>query len=349
MRKSNIEFLRIVAFLMVCSIHITGAALGYKESLLSHNYNWYYVIIMRTIVAPAVPVFVLISGYAFAHKGTFNFKKTMKNLLVPLACFIPLLFIVTIYVNGFSFKTGLIALKEFWTSQGAYYHLWYILLYIPLTMIMGYLNDSLSKIPKEVFKKLLILLIPLVTMHSTVTIFYSISSVFSYFSNMFIYFILLYLIGYYIAKFNVSINKLISLSTFILCIIINTFLFWTQNDSSTVVVNYAIFSNVLSIFMFLQALSLFMFFKGLEIKNIKISKFINTIASHTYGAYIVHIFYIFCLQFVLSYLLKTSSRFYFIYEIAFIFMVAVCAILTEALRKYIFSFKKKKIKKVLNA
>ena len=335
MRKSNIELLRIVAFLMVCSIHITGSAFAFKSNLLLNIHNWYYIIILRNIVTIGVPLFVLISGFSFQKSNNFDTKKTMKKIILPIVFYLPFLVYLTSLVSGISVNIFFIVISDFLTSQGAYYHLWYLLLFVPLILIMGIFRSNLDQINKEKFQKFFILAIPLITVNSTISIFLSIKSVFSYFSNMFLYFVLLYMVGYYISKFNITVKRYILITLCFVTVFVNVVIFTLQN-------NLILFGNLITIFIVIYSISFFLIFKDLKINNMLLNKLINLIASYTYGAYIVHIFYIAVVQDYFPFLYYTNNKFYFLYEALFILIVASCSIATEALRKYMFVVYKKR-------
>jgi len=149
------------------------------------------------------------------------------------------------------------------------------------------------------------------------------------FNNNLIFFITMFLTGYYINKYNIKINKFLALFMVIIFNFINYKIFLNGNSINTPL-NYMTIANNFQILNIMQSIFIFLFFKELKIKN---HKSINYVAKLTYGAYIIHIFYIFYNQRFFEFLKYVNEKEYFIYDVAFVMLVAICSLLTENIRQ----------------
>jgi len=337
-RKSNIELLRIIAFLMVIFIHVTPTGLTIPEGIESHNLSWYYATFMRGICGPAITIFIMISGYfGYTNKEKYSIKKMLKRVLIPLICLSPLLFMINVMVSGFSIET----IKQFinmgLTLNGSFHHLWYIVGYIFIIIITPLLTKGIESYSKKNFTLLLLTMYILIGISELVQILEGIVIFRGMFSNNLIYFITMYLTGYYINKYDLKVSKIISFIMIILITGINYEIFLRENPINapinfmTIVYNFQLFNMLLSI-------SIFLFFKLLKMKSYK---GINYIARLTYGAYIVHVFYIFFNQRFFPFLQYTNEKYYFICDIGFVIFVAICSLLTEGIRQLLVTIGKK--------
>lgn len=325
--NSNIELLRIFAFFFVCVIHVTCILIDTNGLLIDHSVSWYYSSFIRFIAAPAVPIFILISGYINSlNKKNYN-KIPFKRLFIPVLFYFPFLLINNIIPTG---KSIMESVLDILNCTGAFYHLWYIFTFIFIIIIFSFIDKNVLKSDTIQFKYLIIMLMILGINHAFVVLF-NIHSIMRVISFDFLYLLLLYFLGYIIENSKISFKKVNLIILFLFNVILSYFIFLVINRTGNTV-DIRFITDLYSFPNILNAILIFLFFKDLNID----SKFINKLGSLTYGAYVIHIFFIWLLQTKFHYLSFVGKNFYFIYELLFILLVMICSLLIEYFRQIIF-------------
>ena len=336
-RKSNIELLRIMAFLMVIVIHVTPTGLVIPNGIESHSYSWYYASLMRCLANPAITIFLMISGYvSYYKKDNFNVKKTLIRLLIPLFVLAPILCLINILETGFSSQTFKTLLDTSVSLTGSFHHLWYIVGYFLIVILAPVLLKGIEKITKKEFLLMLITMYIFTGVTELISLIIGKILFCGMFSNNIVYFLIVFMTGIYINKYDIKVKKIISFIIVICFMYINYKIFLVNNPINSNLQLLTIANNF-QIFNILQTIYIFLFFKELKIQ----SKIINNIAKLTYGAYIVHVFFIYYLQRIVPFIPYLNNFNYFLYDLRFIFCVAICSLLTEAIRQLLFMIYKK--------
>lgn len=285
-RSSNIELLRIVAMVFILFHHYSLYNSLYTLDL--GNINKYIGILFFSLGKIGVNIFILITGYFLIQKK-FSIKKLIKLWLEVLFYSIGI-FLIFCICGKVQLNIKELIKFIFPISYNKY---WFITIYLILYILMPIINRYVSKISKEQYKKMIIILFILSVglysiMYGTTT--YMINETFP-FSNM-IFYVLIYLVGGYIRLYgiknleNVS-NKKMSSFIFALFLIFMLFLIISQvidykwNKLGNVVYWYTR-SN--SIFIFVLSILIFYIFKNINLKEIKI---INLLASTCFGVYLI--------------------------------------------------------------
>lgn len=280
-REANIEFLRIIAMLMVTMIHCIDNGLLMKNIDNLSVYNYVLVTFLRTCVGIANGLFIIISGY-YQINNKFNLRKILK-LWGKTLFYSLFIFVVIHFVNG---RTYLFQ-SFFPISTGIY---WFISAYIALYFIAPILNIVLNKLKKNQFKFLVIVFL---IMFGILKIIFIAET----FLGTLFPIIMYYVVGAYIRKFVEIKPKQHYLTKFWSIALIATFLNIIivmasriiQNNILLIVINnisnrFLDYSNILLVFM--TAL-LFMKFKTIEIKSNKLSKFITLLSPSMLSIYII--------------------------------------------------------------
>ncbi len=331
-RKSNIELLRILAFVLVVFTHITPVGLTIENGILSHSFSWYYATVVRCLVTPAVSLFIIISGYVtYLSKEKFDTKKTIIKLMIPILCFLPLLFVINILET----KSSIEALKQLGEMimqlTGQFHHLWYIVAYMFIVLITPIIIKGTENYDRSKFFVLLITSYILIGIGELIEIFTHKLLFQGMFRNNILLFLVLYLTGFYIAKYNVTVKKFISGIIVGALLLIEYIIFW-KNNPINMPLKYMTISNSFQLFNICISIFTFLFFK--EIKKEKI-KIINKISKLTYGGYIIHTFYIYFNQKIFPFLKYIHYDKYYLYDICFTVSVIVCSLITEKIRQII--------------
>ena len=278
-RESNFELLRIISMLSIVVYHFfihTGFPV--IEDKVTINQLYLQFIAMGGKIG--VLIFILISGYFLINSSNIKISKILKlwSQLFFYSVGIYIIFVVcgleTVTIKGLVKKFFPILFGEWWFAST----------YFVLYLFSPYINMFLTKLDKQTYKKLLILM----------TIVWVIIPTFStkdFESNNLIYFFYLYSIGAYIKLWKNDL-KIKNSKCFIL-IALTAFLTY-----STVIIfdimglKYTFFRgketyfyNLKSLPILIMSILIFISFKNLKIKH---SKIINTISMATFGVYLIH-------------------------------------------------------------
>ncbi|OCT11123.1 hypothetical protein A8709_05390 [Paenibacillus pectinilyticus] len=325
-RKSNIELLRIVLFYLVICIHVTSVGLSIQDTYTFWGFNYSYAMFMRIFSNIAVNCFVLITGYLLAQKNV-SVKKYLTNIFAPFILYIPM-------YGQLYWSQGqhnpIVMIKDFCSGVGHFYHLWYIIVLCFFSFLVPYLNKLINVINR---KQHLILTLILIGYASFAASFISITGLglFQILSgNRIILFTCLYMIGAYLNKYGFKFNKYYAVTLYILIVACITFIAYL-NQLKLSDLRIMDYSNIVFI---LLSILLFIFFIQINIEN----KIINYIGKLTFGAYIIHVYYITVLQKNLPFVAMLKKPNYFLYDISYILMVFVFSIFTESVRYHLGKF-----------
>ena len=328
-RDTNIDLLRIIAMLMVITIHCLG-----NGNLLGNSkiptYNLVGIRILDTLSLVAVPTFFIISGY-YMSSYKINLKKIF--LLYGRVVFYSLLLyfigtLINIKTNKFS--------AFFPISSGSY---WFVNAYFILYMFSPILNMWLNILSKKQFKFMLILWIFLLsivrmTINPNELLSAKILPVF-----------MMYSIGFYMKKF-VSIKKdkyyiikyLILTFILIYCYTLTTKFnkIFIYDDNLhpifyRLLTNFREFYNLIVIAM---TVLLFMKFKTIKINSKFLTKLITIISPSVFSIYLIH--YNFNFRFIIwekfNAIKYADSWFMILYIVFIIFAVFILCLIIDLVR-----------------
>lgn len=275
-RNSNFELLRIIAMIMIVSLHTLGHGGGLTNTTVN-SMNFVFNHILESLSIVAVNVFILISGY-FGIRSYSCIKNKIIILYKQMIFYsisIGLLFIIF----NKSLSIANIVQMLFPISTQLW---WFMSLNIILLILSPYINKIIFNLTGEEFKKLLkILVLIFVVWPSILGIFEPIDISGGYSLYQFIF---MYIVGAYI-RINYE-NKRFSCR--------NSFLIYLSVSLVLATMNI-VFSNFLGynfgiyaynfILIFISSISLFLCFKDLRLKY---NQTINNIAKLTLGVYLIH-------------------------------------------------------------
>lgn len=279
-RNTSFELLRIISMFFITICHFaTHGDFSFDTQCISIPRIWWYFIEMGGTFG--VDVFVLISGYFLIldEADIPNFKRLLK-IWGQLVFYAIGIYAILCFLGFYEFSL-LHLIKLFFPITTD--HWWFASTYFILYMIHPYINMFLNCISKRVFQNFILLTLFIWCFLPTIT------SV-KYQSNNLIWFIILYSVAAYIRLYGLNSHYnahnyfwgwiLFSLLRFGSSIIIITI--GTRISS---IANYSLaFYGRQSMLTFMSALCFFMFFKNIRISQ---SKIINTIASASFGVYLI--------------------------------------------------------------
>lgn len=212
MRNSSIELLRIIAMIGVVILHYNNGQIGGGFQYVSDgSINQAFLFFSESLFIGSVNLFVMISGYFLCKTKTRRIIKVVE-LLVQVVVFSEVFYILRVLSGG-----------EVFSIRELFVHLvpmnYFVVLYAVLYFISPYLNMMIETLTKEKFQKLILLLVVLFSVW-TIGIDYlesflnlsltGASTVGCYGSQSgytIVNFVLMYIIGAYIGRYGVSIEK----------------------------------------------------------------------------------------------------------------------------------------------
>jgi len=280
-RNSSIELLRIISMVMIMFHHFAyhgNFEWNYNEITIPHL--WYNFILMGGKVG--VNIFVLISGF-FLIENTerlFQPKKLLKFWGQVVFYSITTYFLsIVLQINNFDIKQ-IIKICFPITYPGW----WFASTYFMLYLIHPFLNKLLHDLNKNVYQYLILLLVLCWSIIPTLT-----TQLFE--SNSLLWFITLYAIAGYakIYGFNERLKSKHYFFLFLIVLVCSYLIsvsFLVLGTKRNELAVHAIdFFGMERFPILLMALFLFMTFAKLKIKY---NKWINVIASATFGVYLIH-------------------------------------------------------------
>ena len=229
---------------------------GGHDFLINLNYVFYEFSISYGKLG--VDVFILVSAY-FLSNSNFKIKKLFK-IIAQVFTYSTLIYIIAFIINPSIFSVNSLLGSIFPIIGGQY---WFVSGYVILYIFSPVLNRLIKLLSKNLH--IIIILILMV--------------VFFFFNNQILFFFVLYLIASYIRKYDIkTFNKQWFATTLFLASFISLPL--------TKILFKIDLCFVDSPLVVICAVSMFYMFKN--IKNIGNSKFINAIASTTFGIYLLH-------------------------------------------------------------
>lgn len=285
-RQSNFELLRIIAMLMIIGHHFAvHTGFTFSENIITPERAYLQLISMGGKLG--IDLFILISGYFLIKSTKLKVSKILKLWLSLLfyAVIIYLYFLFTHKVPGFDREYFLNCIFPVAFSQWGFMSKYFVMF-----LLSPFINAALNNLDKKTYRNLLILFFIL---WSVVPTLFNLRTGFhvNYEASDLIWFIYVYAIASFIrlyhndlshkASFYFLLFLIFAFASFLLFILFDHFGYQTESFGSQVSDYFT--PQYLTIFP--SAVSLFLFFKSL---NIKYSKFINILASATFGVYLIH-------------------------------------------------------------
>ena len=253
---------------MVITLHyLNGKMGGALDNVIEGSFNYYLVHFLESLCIIAVNTFILITGY-------FSYQKTKIKISKPIYL-LYLCFVYGIIIYGILLLAGRVEInsQSLLKLLTSIFNRWFVLAYIVLYLLIPYINKIVNGISEKNYQILLGICVFFFYLWPTI---YS-NTLMRDRGYGIVNFIILYLIGAYIAKYkNKRISERKSFFTYLFFVVITTvFSLFYETRAYT----YS------SIFNVIAAVSLFLTFKNLDIKDRKI---INVLSSFSFSVYIIH-------------------------------------------------------------
>lgn len=294
-RNSNIELLRILAMIGVIILHYNnpqiGGAIKYASSTKFNNYILY---MLECIFISAVNVFILISGYYMCSSKKIAIAKPFQ-LIIQVIFFRLFSYIIFVLIEKFPYSSEELRINFLPVN-------YFVILYVTLYVLAPFINFFINRISIKSFSRLIYtllilfsiwpttvdLLIPI--LNSNLSGLSTISMYGSQYGYTIVNFILMYILGAYISKLDITVHtglrqRFIYLSLLILCWI--TLFCWVQYNIFTQKGMSVVFSycNPLVI---ASAIIIFIIFIKFKPRH---NQFINILAKGSFTVYLAHTYF----------------------------------------------------------
>lgn len=345
-RDANIELLRIVAMLMIITLHFNNQSkallvLGEPASNVQ-----IFATVLEAIAITGVNVYVLISGYYLSSSKV----KLSKVLLLILQVYFYTLLIscAMMFVGAYSVKPEDKldrALRYLFPISSEHY--WFVTAYVIMYVLAPVMNAAVNTLKRKQLKTVIIgLLTWFCFIKSIVPVKFGTDRM----GYDFGWFICLYLIAAYIRKYNVVLfidAKKSALVYLVSVVVIAAFslVFYMINLATGNFNYYALVPCHYNFFFALTgALGLFSVFRFMRLKENLFAEAIRIIAPYTLGVYLLHMHFeiadrwVEWIEHIIGETPLDNVLTFFIHLVVSVLIVFFAGIFVDWIRKYIFNF-----------
>lgn len=288
-RIDYIDFLRVIALLMVVIIHVSaffffGATVGSKTWMIAHFFD--------TLSRPAVPIFIMVSGLTqLLSDKALSLKSYLGQRSIRVI--VPLFFWSIIYIVWSSIKNHeAINFNNFllnFLSGNVYYHLYFLYIIFGLYLLTPLLKNFIAQAKKKDFLYaiglwiLAISVFPLMEKFWGIRIYYLLIPITGY-------------IGYYLAGYFIStiphVKKMFLFAIWIIANLVTFFGTWTISKKTGDLDQF--FYGYTSLTVIAAAFTLFIYIKQVDFSSFYarfpyFKKFISLAASTSFSIYLIHL------------------------------------------------------------
>lgn len=291
-RNSSYELMRIVSMFLIVLYHII-----LHGKVLENCQNEGLKIIFEFIefvTLVHVNSFILVTGY---YQVESNFKQSKIWSLLNANWFYRVLIVILLLTFNIVSIDKVSLIKETFPINLNEY--WFFKNYLLLYCLVPFINKGILSMNKKTFQKMIIVMFIVFSIVPAVT-----GGEFFFNNGFSLYqFIFLYILGAYLRKYPIdksyifkimskNMYKIVLFTIFFVCLISNYVLYSYADSISWINSGFKTISNYIRWtslnyscpFVIIQSIAYFLYFGTLDFK----SKFINKIASLTFGIYLIH-------------------------------------------------------------
>ncbi|MDR3309933.1 MAG: acyltransferase [Oscillospiraceae bacterium] len=303
-RQSNIELLRIASFVMIAAMHSVG---WYRHvNTVIGDLNWIFANTLSGIAQGAVGCFMLITGYFYE---SVNIKAKVRKILLPVLAYLPLYYLYLL-VRDYELRSYVQPLKQLvqnlLNNGGMVGIFWYIQCLLIVTLLSPLLKAAIDNISRRThllgIAVMLVFfsLLPTVNAATDLYIFQQ-----GLYSSEAATFVTMYFIGAYFRKYPVRMKTgtagLLAAASALAVPAMNAL--WCSRWSPFMLFHKGLeypfdtyvgpFLDSRNLLLIAESVAVFVFFTKLGFS----SRAVNKTASLTYGAYLIHMFYVYLTNF----------------------------------------------------
>lgn len=278
-RSSNLELFRIISMILIIAHHyVINSGLYELTSTSSFSFNSIFLLIFSAWGKMGINCFLLITGY-FMCKSKITLRKYIKLLFEVMfyKVIIYLIFLISGY-ESFSLTGAIKALLPF-TKIEQNFTGCFLMFYL----CIPFLTLLVNKMSQKMHIRLLVLLFAIYVFFGTVPKFNVSMNYVSWY--MVLFFLASYVRMYPIKLFNRALPWGLLSIGFVATSILSIFGSLWLGQKMNVYAPFLFMTDSNNFLALATGFSLFMFFKNIKMKNIK---FVNIIASATFGVLLIH-------------------------------------------------------------
>ena len=345
-RDANIELLRIVAMLMIITLHFNIHSKALLELGEPASSVQIFATVLEAIAITGVNVYVLISGYYLSSSKV----RLSKVLLLILQ-----VYFYTLLISGAMMFVGAYSVKpEDKLDRALRYlfpisseHYWFVTAYVIMYVLAPVMNAAVNTLKRKQLKTVIIgLLTWFCFIKSIVPVKFGTDRM----GYDFGWFICLYLIAAYIRKYDIVLFRDVKKSALVYLIsvvVIAAFslVFYKINFDTG---NFNYYAEVPCHYNFFFALTgalgLFSVFRFMRLKENLLADVIRIIAPYTLGVYLLHMHFeiadrwVEWIEHIIGETPLDNVLTFFIHLVASVLIVFFAGIFVDWIRKYIFNF-----------
>jgi len=272
-RHLGLDILRILSAVAVIIIHVAAPIMTTPVIFEQGDFFWWFSNILDSLSRFSVPMFVILSGYSYSIIVDLPcFRQTSRQKfmkLVKITLFWSLVFIIYRLVKGdFSGVTTfvdlfILALVKPLLAGLPYFHLWYLYMALGLFYCATFAVPFLNALKERKVLPLLLSVMFFCLFFSFQNYYYDNKLLFVFW---FLEYIFYFMFGFYITKLNICIKKRLSLTGFVLVVILNSVLIQFMIDIYGAD-RGQYFYEFVSPFVLLQTIFLFTIFMKVNIQS----------------------------------------------------------------------------------
>lgn len=340
-RQSNMELLRVVAMLMIITLHYLDKGKVLPEFAAMSTTNHYIAWLLEAFCFVAVNIYVLISGY-FLTTSKFTFKKlaVLWGQILFYSWGIGGIFLLTGMAGEDATSLYELIFVALPVTAG---HYWFATVYVLLFAVSPFLNAAIEKMNKQQHRVCIVVLVTIFSLWNTIL---PMTIPLADGEGMDIaWFVCLYVIAAYLRKYPEDRKRkgyLYALG-YVLCSTLvfgaGLALLWVNSVTGKLggyATNWYAYN---SLPVLLGSVCLFVAFTKMEIKGGGVNKAINTLAGATFGVYLIHEhrYLRYLWQQWLGVEQSASQPWMVIHLIGSVLLVFVACAVVELIRKWLFS------------
>ena len=273
----GIELIRIIAMLLIVCQHF----MNHGGFLKNAGENEFFLNLLHVLFAPAVNVFVLITGYFGVNTRGLKIKKGAELWLQVL--FYSLAMLPIAYALGASISNEYVY-ASFAPIIHRYY--WFFSAYFILFLTIPFLSAMLNGITQKQHLALICGIFVCAYLSSR----FDINKVLSFAGGYsIIWFMMLFCIGGYLRKYPIKVKRIYLIALYMFTVVIHMVFRYYLNDTSKLVEKLVYCStDYTEPLTLLAAVCLFLIFRGIKSNGTILHRFICYIGSCSFGVYLFH-------------------------------------------------------------
>lgn len=287
-REANFELLRIVAMLMIITLHYLDKGGILPKPTAAFSGTGYLAWGLEAFCVCSVNVYVLISAYFLAEKD-YRPLKVIKLWLQVI--------FYSVGIAGVLLLTGIVPLSDLTVYEAMNYifpvveeHYWFVTAYLFLYLLAPLMNGTLRALPEKTYRQGILLLLVLLSLSKSILPVNLPTDRLGYDA---LWFLCLYVIGVYLRYHGAGKGSAArACMKYVLCVIliyislVAVHGFYARTGSLGDFINRQYQYN--SIFCLAASVFLFQVFRHMAIPEGKAASCICRIASASFGVYLIH-------------------------------------------------------------